>query len=446
MFDSISEKLSNIVSGVRGSGRLTEDNISEAVREVRIALLEADVALPVVTEFVETIRRDALGTKVTESLTPGQAFVGLIHAQLVRLLGEASATLNLRGAAPAPILLCGLQGSGKTTSAAKMALHIKRKLKKNVLLAGCDVNRPAAIEQLAVLAKQIGVPSLESDEMGSAAERLRLAKVEAKARLADVLIVDTAGRTALDREMMDEIRALHDAAEPAEVLFVVDAMLGQSAVSVAEAFSQALPLTGLVLTKMDGDTRGGAALSAHAVTGVPIKLMGTGEKVGDIDTFHPDRVASRILGMGDVVSFVEQAQERVDLKKVRKLESRLKKGGKSFTLQDYHDQLEQAENMGGIGFLIDKLPQNISQGLRNIDVDTKLLDRQKAVIRSMTRRERMLPNTIKASQRLRIAKGSGTDVQFVNQVMRNFEQLQKMMSRFSKNPAGMMRMLQGMFG
>jgi len=446
MFDSISEKLTEIISSVRGSGRLTEENISEAVREVRVALLEADVALPVVTEFVETIRRDALGAKVTESLTPGQAFVGLIHTQLVRLLGEASSGLNLRGVTPAPILLCGLQGSGKTTTAAKMALHIKRKLKKNVFLAGCDIHRPAAIEQLAILAKQVGVPHLESDEMGSAAERLRLAKTEAKARLADVLIIDTAGRTTLDREMMDEIRKLHDAAAPAEVLFVVDAMLGQSAVSVAEAFSETLPLTGLVLTKMDGDTRGGAALSAHAVTGVPIKLMGTGEKVSDLDSFHPDRVAARILGMGDVVSLVEQAQEKVDLKKARKLQSRLKKGGKSFTLQDYLDQLDQAENMGGLDFLMEKLPQNVTQGLRNASVDMSQMRRHKAVIRSMTRKERLLPKTIKASQRQRIAKGSGTDVQLVNQVMRNFEQTQKMMSRFSKNPAGMMRMLQGLFG
>ncbi len=445
MFDSISEKFSNVINSLRGTGRLTEENISGAVREVRVALLEADVALPVVNEFVETIKEQALGAKVMDSLTPGQAFIGIIHAHMTQILGNANSQLNLKGATPATVMVCGLQGAGKTTSVAKLAFHLRNKQKKNVFLASCDIHRPAAIEQLATLAGQIGVPCLESDETGSAIKRLAQAQTEARARLADVLIIDTAGRTTIDREMMEEIRALSESAQPNEILFVLDAMLGQSAVGVAEAFSQTVGLTGLLLTKIDGDTRGGGALSAHAATGLPVKFMGVGEKVEDLDVFHPERIAARILGMGDVLSLVEKAQENVDVRKTQRLQNKFSKGKMSFTLSDYLDQLEQADKIGGMDFLLDKLPQKLSQGIRNSDLDNRHLNRQKAVIRSMTHAERMLPEIIKASRRKRIAQGSGVDVQAVNQVLRTFEQTQKMMKRFAKNPAGMARMLQGLF-
>lgn len=446
MLESISEKFSNVVGGLRGIGKLTESNIADTTRDVRVALLEADVALPVANAFMERIRTQALGQKVMGSLTPGQAFVKVILDELTVLLGSANARLSLKGAKPVTILLCGLQGSGKTTSAAKLALHMKRKMKMGVFLASCDIHRPAAIEQLAVLGRQIGVPCLESAETGSALARLKEAQDEAGARLADVLLVDTAGRTTLDEGMMDEIRALNEAGRPGEVLFVVDAMLGQAAVAVAKAFADALPLTGLVLTKLDGDTRGGCALSAREVTGAPVKFVGVGERTEDLEPFHPDRMARRILGMGDVVSIVERAQEQIDTKKARKLESKLKKGGKTFTLADYLEQIEQAEKMGGLGFLADRLPQKVSEAVKAGGADGGQLGKVKAVIRSMTPQERKFPMIIKASRRKRIAKGSGVDVQAVNQTLKNFEMTQKMIGRFAKNPAGMMRALQGMFG
>jgi signal recognition particle subunit SRP54 len=447
MFDSISEKLAGVLDGLRGTGRMTEENVTEAVREVRIALLEADVSLPVINHFVEEVQKNALGTKVLQSLTPGQAFIGVVRDELTRIMGAAKSDLNLRGNPPVAIMVCGLQGSGKTTSVAKMALYAKKKLKQNPLLVSCDIHRPAAIEQLATLADQIKVPYLVSGEMGSAVERVRQAQVEAKARLADILFIDTAGRTTLNEELMQEIQDIYRTAQPIEVLFVADAMLGQSAVSVAEAFGNSLPLTGLVLTKLDGDMRGGAALSAHAATGAPIKFVGVGEKLEDLEQFHPDRMAARILGMGDVLTLVEHAQSKVDLKKAKSFESRLRKGGaKSFNLEDYREQLEQADKIGGMEFLLNKLPQRLSQGLAHADFKDNRLARHKAIIQSMTPTERRAPKTIKASHRQRIARGSGVDVQQVNEVLRNFEQTQKMVKRFAKNPAGMMRMLQNMFG
>lgn len=446
MLESISEKFANVIGGLRGIGRLSEENIAETARDVRVALLEADVALPVANGFMERIREQAVGAKVAQSLTPGQAFVKVILDELTVLLGSENSRLALRGAKPVTVMLCGLQGSGKTTTAAKLALHMKGKMKMGVFLASCDIHRPAAIEQLETLAKQIKVPCLASADTASAANRLREAQDEAKARLADVLVVDTAGRTTLDQPMMDEIRLLGEAGQPAETLFVLDSMLGQAAVGVAKAFADALPLTGLVLTKLDGDTRGGCALSARAVTGAPIKFVGVGERVEDLDPFHPDRLARRILGMGDVVSIVERAQEKIDTRKAQKLGSKLKKGGKSFTLSDYLDQIEQAEKMGGMGFLADRLPQKVAEAFKGGAAGDNPLGRVKAVIRSMTPQERQFPTIIKASRRKRIARGSGVDVQTVNRTLQNFEMTQKMIGRFAKNPAGMMRAIQGLFG
>jgi signal recognition particle subunit SRP54 len=444
MFDSLSERLGQTVRNLRGVGRLSEDNIKDALREVRMALLEADVALPVVKAFTEHVREKALGEAVSKSLTPGQAFIKIVNDELVQLMGEANDGLNLNVTPPAVILMAGLQGSGKTTTVAKLARWLKEKQKKSVMVVSADVYRPAAIEQLKTLANEIGVdfyPSqTDQDPVAIAEAALR----EARIRHDDVLIVDTAGRLHIDADMMDEIKKLHAALDPAETLFVVDSMTGQDAANTARAFNEALPLSGVVLTKADGDARGGAALSIRQITGKPIKFLGMGEKTTALEPFHPDRLASRILGMGDVVSLVEQAQQSIDHAKAEKLARKLKKG-KGFDLEDFRDQFQQLKNMGGLTSLLDKLPgmPNLPKGAMN-QVDDRQLARMESIINSMTPKERRYPDIIKGSRKRRIAAGSGTQVQDVNRLLKQFTQMQKMMKKMGKGGMGkMMRNMKG---
>jgi signal recognition particle subunit SRP54 len=444
MFDSLSERLGQTVRNLRGVGRLSEDNIKDALREVRMALLEADVALPVVKTFTEHVREKALGEVVSKSLTPGQAFIKIVNDELVRLMGEANDGLNLNVTPPAVILMAGLQGSGKTTTVAKLARWLKEKQKKSVMVVSADVYRPAAIEQLQTLAGEIGVDFFPSQSAQDPVAIAEAALKEARIRHDDVLIVDTAGRLHIDADMMDEIKKLHAALDPAETLFVVDSMTGQDAANTARAFNEALPLSGVVLTKADGDARGGAALSIRQITGKPIKFLGMGEKTTALEPFHPDRLASRILGMGDVVSLVEQAQQSIDHAKAEKLARKLKKG-KGFDLEDFRDQFQQLKNMGGLGSLLDKLPgmPNLPKGAMN-QVDDSQLGRMEAIINSMTPQERHRPDIIKGSRKRRIAAGSGTQVQDVNRLLKQFTQMQKMMKKMGKGGMGkMMRNMKG---
>ena len=444
MFENLTERLTHTIKRLRGQGRLSEDNIKETLREVRMALLEADVALPVVKQFVERVRERAVGQEVMQSLTPGQALVKIVNDELVSIMGEACDELQLNVQPPAVVLMAGLQGSGKTTSTAKLARWLRQRKKKSVLVTSCDIYRPAAIHQLEKLAGEVEAEffpsSTEDDPVAIAAAALE----HARRKHLDVLIVDTAGRLHIDDQMMAEIQRIHAALNPVETLFVVDSMTGQDAANTAQVFNDALPLTGVVLTKTDGDARGGAALSIRSITGKPIKFLGVGEKTAALEPFHPDRVASRILGMGDVLSLVEEAQHKVDKDKAAKLASKLHKG-KRFDLTDFHDQLEQMMGMGGLGSLMDKLPGvgQLPQAVRD-QVNDREMHRMLAIIRSMTPQERQFPDIIKGSRRRRIAAGSGTQVQDVNRLLKQFMQMQKMMKKMSKG--GLKNMMRGLKG
>ncbi len=444
MFQNLTDRLTGTIKRLRGQGRLSEDNIRESLREVRMALLEADVALPVVKEFTEKVRQRAVGQEVLQSLSPGQALVKIVNDELVSLMGVACDELQLNVQPPAVVLMAGLQGSGKTTSTAKLARWLKERKKKSVVVASCDVYRPAAIAQLETLAADVGADFFPSRSDQDPVAIAVAALEHARNKHLDVLIVDTAGRLHIDEEMMGEIQRIHAAIDPVETLFVVDSMTGQDAANTARAFNDALPLSGIVLTKTDGDARGGAALSIRSITGKPIKFLGVGEKTEALEAFHPDRVASRILGMGDVLSLVEEAERKVDKVKAAKLATKLHKG-KRFDLEDFHDQLEQMMGMGGLGSLMDKLPGvgQLPQKVRD-QVNDRDMHRMLAIIRSMTAQERRFPDVIKGSRRRRIAAGSGTQVQDVNRLLKQFMQMQKMMKKMSKG--GMKNMMRGLKG
>ncbi|KRA21118.1 MULTISPECIES: signal recognition particle protein [unclassified Lysobacter] len=447
MFESLTQRLSGTIERLRGRGRLTEENIREATREVRIALLEADVALPVVQALIERIKVRAVGQEVLKSLTPGQALIKVVRDELTAVMGSQAADLNLNVPAPAVILMAGLQGAGKTTTVAKLAKHLKERRKKKVMVVSADVYRPAAIEQLKTLAEQVDVLFFASSADQKPEAIVRAAIDDARKSYVDVLIVDTAGRTSIDEAMMAEIKALHAAVSPVETLFVVDSMTGQDAAVTAKHFSEALPLTGVVLTKTDGDARGGAALSVRYITGRPIKFIGVGEKPDGLDVFHPDRVASRILDMGDVLSLVEQVEQQVDKDKAQKLAEKVAKG-KKFDLNDMKDQLEQMQNMGGLHGLMDKLPGmgQIPEAVKN-QVTGKEVPRMVAIINSMTKKERRNPALLNGSRRARIAKGSGMTPADVNKLMKQFQQMEKMMSKLSGGGMkGLMRGMKGMMG
>ncbi len=443
MFDSLSERLGNTLKTLRGQGRLTESNIKDSLREVRMALLEADVALPVVREFIDHVKERALGEGVMQSLTPGQALIKIVNDELVKVMGEANEELNLSVRPPAVILMAGLQGSGKTTSVAKLSRWLKERKKKSVLVASADVYRPAAIDQLKTLAGEVNAEFFPSDPSQDPVTIANAALDHGRKQAVDVVIIDTAGRLAIDEEMMAEIKRLHAAIEPVETLFVVDSMTGQDAANTAKAFNEALPLTGVILTKTDGDARGGAALSIRQITGKPIKFLGVGEKTTALEAFHPDRLASRILGMGDMLSFIEEAQQKVDHKEAEKLAKKVSKG-KGFNLEDFRLQLQQMQNMGGIGSLMDKLPGMGNMKAAAQNVDESQFKRQEAIISSMTMKERRFPAIIKGSRKRRIAAGSGTQVQDVNRLIKQFTQMQKMMKKMSKG--GMGKMMRGLKG
>jgi len=443
MFDSLSERIGKTLKTLRGQGRLTESNIKDSLREVRMALLEADVALPVVREFIEHVRERALGENVMQSLTPGQALIKIVNDELVKVMGEANEELDLSVRPPAVILMAGLQGSGKTTTVAKLSRWLKERKKKSVLVASADVYRPAAIDQLQTLAAEVGVQFFPSDPSQDPVDIAKAAIDQGRKLAADVVIIDTAGRLAIDEEMMDEIRRLHAAIDPVETLFVVDSMTGQDAANTARAFNDALPLTGVVLTKTDGDARGGAALSIRQITGKPVKFLGVGEKTTALEPFHPDRLASRILGMGDVLSLIEEAQQKVDHQEAAKLAKKVSRG-KGFDLEDFRVQLQQMQNMGGITSLMDKLPGMGNMAAAAQNVDEKQFKRMEAIISSMTMKERQHPAIIKGSRKRRIASGSGTQVQDVNRLLKQFIQMQKMMKKFSRG--GMAKMMRGLKG
>ncbi len=444
MFDSLSERLQRTVKHLRGQARLTEDNIKDALREVRMALLEADVALPVVKAFIEHVRERAMGREVQQSLNPGQVFIKVVNDELVQIMGAANETLDLRSQPPAVVLLAGLQGSGKTTTTGKLARFLKERQHKKVMVVSCDVYRPAAIEQLRTVAADVGATFFPSDASQKPLDIASAALEAARRQFMDVLLVDTAGRLHVDADMMAEVQALHAAIRPVETLFVVDAMTGQDAANTAKAFGDALPLTGVVLTKADGDARGGAALSVRHITGKPIKFLGVGERSQALEPFHPERVASRILGMGDVLSLVEDIERKVDREKAEKLTQKFKKG-KTFDLEDFRDQMDQMLGMGGMAAFMDKLPgmERLPDGVRQQASD-KEVKRLVAIINSMTAQERRHPDIIKGSRRRRIAAGSGTQIQDVNKLLKQFTQMQKMMKKLSKGGMGkLMRSLKG---
>ncbi len=444
MFDNLTNRLSKVLKTLRGEARLTEDNIGEALREVRVALLEADVALPVVRDFIARVREKAMGQEVMGSLTPGQAVVGVVHRELIALMGEKNDELNLSTQPPAVILMAGLQGSGKTTTSGKLALWLKERNNKKVLVASCDIYRPAAIEQLKTVAGQVDAEFFPSSPDQKPVDIARAALDYARRHYKDVLIVDTAGRLAIDEQMMAEIRELHAALNPVETLFVVDSMQGQDAVNVAKAFSEALPLTGIVLTKLDGDARGGAALSVRHVTGKPIKFAGVGEKLTGLEAFYPDRMASRILGMGDVLSLIEDVQKGVDRGEAERLAKKVK-SGKGFDLEDFKQQMGQMQKMGGMSAIMDKLPGNLANAVQGApQIDDNTIRRKSGIINSMTPRERTHPELIKASRKRRIATGAGVTVQEVNRLLNEFEQIQKMMKMMAKG--GMAKLMRGLKG
>jgi len=445
MLDNLTQRLAKVVKNLRGQARLTDENIQEMLREVRMALLEADVALPVVKDFIAKVKEKAVGQEVVGSLTPGQALVGVVHRELTEIMGGEAVGLNLATTPPAIILMAGLQGAGKTTTTGKLGKWLKERQKKKVLVVSCDVYRPAAIEQLKTVAGQAGIDFFPSAAGEKPADIAAAALDFARKHHHDVLFVDTAGRLAIDEAMMAEIRELHAQLNPIETLFVVDAMLGQDAVNTAKAFNEALPLTGIVLTKLDGDARGGAALSVRHVTGKPLKFAGVGEKLGGLEEFHPERMASRILGMGDILGLVEEAQRGVDQDKAKEFVQKMK-SGKGFDLNDFKDQIGQMRKMGGIAGLMDKLPAQFGALAQQAGgaMEEKTVGRIEGIINSMTPLERTRPELIKASRKRRIATGAGVQVQEVNRLLNQFEQTQKMMKQFSKG--GMAKMMRGMKG
>ena len=447
MFENLTDRLSSTFRQLTGKATLTESNIQEALREVRRALLEADVALPVVKEFIERVSQRAVGQEVSKSLSPGQAFVKVVQAELEAIMGSANAELDLKATPPAIVLMAGLQGAGKTTTAAKLSRYLKQDAKKSVMLVSADVYRPAAIQQLQTLAGEVGVEFFASDSSQSPKDITAAALAEAKKKFIDVLIVDTAGRLAIDQEMMNEISQLHAQLQPVETLFVVDAMTGQDAANTAKAFNDALPLTGVVLTKADGDARGGAALSVRHITGKPIKFIGMGEKIDALEPFYPDRIASRILGMGDMLSLIEEAEKKVDKVKAEKLARKIKKG-KGFDLEDFKEQLKQMQNMGGVASIMDKMPGMgaLPPGATKM-VDDSQFRRMEAIINSMTPRERANPDALNGSRKRRITMGSGTQIQDLNRLLKQHKQMQKMMKKMKGGKmANMMRGLGGMQG
>ncbi len=443
MLDNLTQRLARVMKTIRGEARLTEANIAEALREVRMALLEADVALPVVREFIARVKEKALGEEVVGSLTPGQALVGVVHRELTALMGGAASALEIAVAPPAVILMAGLQGSGKTTTTGKLAKHLKSELRKKPLVVSCDVYRPAAIEQLETVAAQAGVDFFPSAAGEKPVDIARRALEHARSHYNDVLLVDTAGRLGIDEPMMKEIAELEAMLKPAETLFIVDAMQGQDAVHVAKAFGDALPLTGVILTKLDGDARGGAALSVRHVTGKPIKFAGVGEKLDGLEAFHPERMAARILGMGDILSLVEEARKGVDEAEAKKLAEKFKKG-KGFDLEDFKSQIQQMKKMGGFASLVDKLPAQFAQVAAQSPqaLDDRSLARVEGIINSMTREERARPELIKASRKRRIATGAGVPVQEVNRLLNQFAEMQKMMKQMQKG--GLQKMMRAM--
>lgn len=445
MFENLSERLTRTLRAVTGQAKLTEDNIKETLREVRMALLEADVALPVVKEFVNGVKERAVGQEVSKSLTPGQVFVKIVNEELVKVMGEANAALNLAATPPAVVLMAGLQGAGKTTSVAKLARFLREREKKKVLVVSADVYRPAAIKQLETLASEVSVdffPSTaDQDPVAIANAAIKHARIQHH----DVLLVDTAGRLHVDSDMMDEIKQLHSAINPVETLFVVDAMTGQDAANTARAFNEVLPLTGVILTKADGDARGGAALSVRHITGKPIKFIGMGEKVDALEPFHPDRLASRILGMGDVLSLIEEAERKIDKQKAEKFAQKIKKG-KGFDLEDFREQIQQMKNMGGMMGMLDKLP-GMGQLAQAADATKaeKGIVQMESIINSMTPAERRNPDIISGSRKKRIAAGSGTQIQDINRLLKQHKQMSKMMKKFS-GKGGMTKLMRGMKG
>ncbi len=443
MFENLTERLGQTLKTISGRGRLNETNIKEALRDVRLALLEADVALPVVKDLIATIQARAVGQEVIGSLTPGQALIKVVRDELTQIMGEECDTLNLKARPPVVILMAGLQGSGKTTSTAKLARLLKEREKKKVSLVSCDIYRPAAIEQLETLSKEVGADFFPSNPSQKPIDIAKAALAHAKVKQSDVLIVDTAGRLHIDVDMMGEISSLHKLLNPTETLFVVDSMTGQDAANTAKAFNEALPLTGVVLTKTDGDARGGAALSVRHITGKPIKFMGVGEKTTALEPFHPDRIASRIIGQGDLLSLIEEVERKVDKTKADKLAKKMVKG-KNFDLEDFREQLQQMRSMGNLGDLMDKIPgmSQVPDKMKSM-VDEKSLGRMEAIISSMTPHERRFPAVIKGSRKVRIASGSGTQVQDINKLLKQFAQMQKMMKKVRRK-GNMSKMMQGL--
>lgn len=444
MFENLSERLGKSLKNISGKGRLTEDNIKDTLREVRMALLEADVALPVVRDFIAQVKARAVGTEVSKSLNPGQVFIKIVQSELESVMGQVNESLNLAAQPPAVVLMAGLQGAGKTTSVGKLASLLKQRENKKVLVVSADVYRPAAIKQLETLATEVGVEFFPSSETEKPIDIANAAIDFARKNFFDVLLVDTAGRLHVDGEMMGEIQALHKAINPVETLFVVDAMTGQDAANTAKAFNDALPLTGVILTKADGDARGGAALSVRHITGKPIKFIGMGEKLDALEAFHPERIASRILGMGDVLSLIEEVERKVDKQKAQKLAKKVQKG-KGFDLQDFKEQLEQMRSMGGMMSLMDKMPGmgNMSSQIKE-KANDKSFVQMEAIINSMTPGERTRPDVIKGGRKRRIAAGSGTQIQDVNRLLKQFTQMQKMMKKMSGG--GMKKMMRNMKG
>ena len=445
MFENLSERLSTSLKQISGKARINENNISDALRDVRVALLEADVALLVVKDFIEQVRSKALGQTVMAALNPSEAFIKIVHEELVTVMGAEDNSLNLATAPPAVILMAGLQGAGKTTTVAKLARLLKEQQKKRVAVVSADVYRPAAIEQLQTLAAEVGVAFIESSADQAPVAIAAAAVQSAKQQLADVLLVDTAGRLAVDEAMMAEIKQLHASVKPIETLFVVDAMTGQDAANTAKAFNDALPLTGVVLAKTDGDARGGAALSVRTITGKPIKFLGSGEKPDALEVFHADRIASRILGMGDVLSLIEEAERKVDKTKAQRFARKMQQGQK-FDLEDFRDQLQQMANMGGLSNMLDKLP---GMGQLPANAQAQLEDgqfkRMGVIIDSMTVRERRFPDLLNGSRKQRIAAGSGTQIADINRLLKQHKQMQKMMKKVGKK-GGMQKMMRGMQG
>jgi len=445
VFESLTERLGATLSSLTGKAKLTEENIQGTLREVRMALLEADVALPVVKTFIDQVRIRAVGQEVTSSLSPGQVFTKIVNEELISIMGAASYELDLNRQPPAVILLAGLQGAGKTTTAAKLAKYLKEREKKSVMVVSTDIYRPAAIDQLRTLSAEADIPFCESSPDQKPIDIAIAALDYAKKQFAEVLIVDTAGRLHVDDDMMEEIRMLNSTLSPAETLFVVDAMTGQDAANSAQSFNEVLPLTGVILTKADGDARGGAALSVRSITGKPIKFIGSGESIDALEVFHPDRIASRILGMGDVLSLIEEAEQKIDKKKAAKLAKKLKKG-KKFDLEDFRDQIQQMNNMGGITGMLDKMPGMGGMAKAAQDkMSDNAFGQMEAIINSMTPGERHFPDVINGSRKKRIASGSGTQIQDVNRLLKQLKQMQKMMKKMGKK-GGMANMMRGMDG